>query len=178
MATPVWVRKTQNKLHNTINKYNKNLAPLGLHVKKFGNPDMFEIVYGNGNRQSSLRVNVNPYLLTANLASGNTHPNNRGKGVGLALRTFAAALLRNAGYVKVWHHGVTLQNRNNASLNKTDNLPISTYIVRKYLGFKPYGREGNYRSIWRASSPRAVKRVKNAEGTARNKLKALLTKVN
>lgn len=176
MATPVWVRKTQNKLHNTINKYNKNLAPLGLRVKKFGNPDMFEIVYGNGNRQSSLRVDVNPYLLTANLASGETHPNNRGKGIGLALRTFAVAVLRNAGYVKVWHHGVTLQNRNNASRAKTANAPISTYMVRKYLGFRPFGREGNHRSWWRASKTGSLKHIKNAEGISRNKLKNLLNR--
>lgn len=173
MSTPMWVKKTQNKLRNTINKYNKNLAPLGLRFVKLGHPDYFEVVYGNGNRKSSLRVTANPYLLSANLTGGETHPNNRGKGIGLALRTFATAVLRNAGFVKVKHQGVTFQNRNNASRKKTGNVPISTYMVRKYIGFRPVGLPENHRSIWRDNSARLAK-LKNAERLSRNKLKAIL----
>jgi hypothetical protein len=170
---PLWITRTQNKLRNTINKYNKNLAPLGLRVKRFGNPNYFEVVYGNGNQRSNIRVNTNPYLLSANLIGGGTYENNRGKGIGLALRTFAVAVLRNAGFVKVKHQGVTVQNRNNASRAKTGNVPISTYIVRKYLGFRPMGNASNHRSIWRDNSVRLAK-LKNAEGLSRNKLKALI----
>ena len=173
MSTPPWITRTQNKLRNTINKYNKNLAPLGLRVKRFGNPDYFEVVYGNGNHKSNIRVNTNPYLLSANLIGGGTYENNRGKGIGLALRTFAVAVLRNAGFVKVKHQGVTFQNRNNASRAKTGNVPISTYMVRKYLGFRPMGNASNHRSIWRPNSTRLAK-LKNAEGLSRNKLKAIL----
>jgi hypothetical protein len=164
---PPWIKSTQNKLSSTINKYNKNLSPLGLRVIKHG-PNMFNIVYGNGNRKSNIRVITRPDLLSANLYGGGTHPNNRGKGVGLALRTFATALLRNAGYVKVKHQGVTMQNRNNASLKKTGNLPISTHIVRKYIGFRPVGNAENHRSVWRANSSRLAK-LKNAERIARRK---------
>ena len=164
---PPWIKSTQNKLSSTINKYNKNLSPLGLRVIKHG-PNMFNIVYGNGNRKSNIRVAANPRLLSANLYGGGTHPNNRGKGVGLALRTFATALLRNAGYVKVTHQGINMQNRNNASRKKTGNVPISTYLVRKYIGFRPVGNAENHRSVWRANSSRLAK-LKNAERIARRK---------
>jgi hypothetical protein len=164
---PPWIKSTQNKLSSTINKYNKNLSPLGLRVIKHG-PNMFNIVYGNGNRKSNIRVAANPYKLSANLYGGGTHPNNRGKGIGLALRTFATALLRNAGYVKVTHQGINMQNRNNASRKKTGNVPISTHIVRKYIGFRPVGNEENHRSVWRANSSRLAK-LKNAERIARRK---------
>ena len=173
MSTPRWIKSTQNKLRNTINKYNKNLAPLGLRVKRFGNPDYFEVIYGNGNQRSNIRVNTNPYTLSANLIGGGTYENNRGKGIGLALRTFATSVLRNAGFVKVKHQGVTVQNRNNASRAKTGNVPISTHIVRKHLGFRPMGLAENHRSIWRDNSQR-LKKLKIAEGRARNKLKALI----
>lgn len=172
MTTPIWVKRLQNNLNTTINKYNKNLSPLGLRFVKPGNPDYFEVVYGNG-RKSFIRVSTNPYRLSANLYSGVTHPNNRGKGIGLALRTFATAVLRNAGYVKIKHQGINLQNRNNASRVKTGNKPISTYLVRKYLGFHPVGLPRNHRSIWILNSERLAK-LKNAEGLSRNKLKALL----
>jgi hypothetical protein len=168
--THIWITNTQNKLKNTINKYNKNLSPLGLRVIKYGNPDMFNIVYGNGNRTSIIQVSTNPHQLSARLYSGDTHPKNRGKGVGLALRTFATALLRNAGFVTIRHQGVTLQNRNNASLKKTGNLPISTHIVRKYLGFRPVRNSENHRSIWRANSLRLAK-LKKAERLSRNALR-------
>ena len=171
MTKPIWIAKTQNKLRNTINKYNKNLSPLGLRVIKEG-PNGFNIVYGNGNRKSNIRVIGNPYYLSANLFGGGTHPNNRGKGVGLALRTFATALLRNAGFVKVRHQGVTFQNRNNESRKKTGHLPISTHIVRKHLGFRPVGNAENHRSIWRGNSQRLAK-LKTAERVSRNKLTAL-----
>ena len=169
---PPWIKSTQNKLRNTINKYNKNLSPLGLRVIKQG-PNAFNIVYGNGNRTSNIRVVGNPYYLSANLSGGGTHPNNRGKGIGLALRTFAVAVLRNAGYVKVTHQGITMQNRNNASRKKTGNLPISTHIVRKHLGFARLGNASNYRSIWRTSSNYGMAKLKNAERLSRNKLTAL-----
>ena len=165
---PPWIKSTQNKLSSTINKYNKNLSPLGLRVIKHG-PNMFNIVYGNGNRKSNIRVAANPYKLSANLYGGGTHPNNRGKGVGLALRTFATALLRNAGYVKVTHQGITMQNRNNASRKKTGNLPISTHIVRKYIGFRPVGNAENHRSVWRTSSTSGMAKLKNAERISRRK---------
>jgi hypothetical protein len=165
---PPWIKSTQNKLSSTINKYNKNLSPIGLRVIKHGNPNAFNIVYGNGNRKSNIRVAANPYKLSANLYGGGTHPNNRGKGIGLALRTFATALLRNAGYVKVTHQGINMQNRNNASRKKTGNVPISTHIVRKYIGFRPVGNAANYRSVWRANSSRLAK-LKNAERIARRK---------
>ena len=168
---PPWIKSTQNKLSSTINKYNKNLSPLGLRVIKHG-PNMFNIVYGNGNRKSNIRVAANPYKLSANLYGGGTHPNNRGKGIGLALRAFAVAVLRNAGFVKVTHQGITMQNRNNASLKKTGNLPISTHIVRKYIGFRPVGNAANYRSVWRTNSSRLAK-LKIAERLSRNKLNAL-----
>ena len=164
---PPWIKSTQNKLSSTINKYNKNLSPLGLRVINQG-PNAFNIVYGNGNRKSNIRVAANPYKLSANLYGGGTHPNNRGKGIGLALRTFATALLRNAGYVKVTHQGINMQNRNNASRKKTGNVPISTHIVRKYIGFRPVGNAANYRSVWRANSSRLAK-LKNAERIARRK---------
>lgn len=169
---PRWITTTQNKLRNTINKYNKNLSPLGLRVIKQG-PNAFNIVYGNSNRTSNIRVNANPYQLSASLSSGGTHPNNRGKGVGLALRTFATAILRNAGYVKVRHQGVTLQNRNNESRKKTGNVPISTHIVRKYIGFRRVGNAENHRSIWRESSTSGMAKLKTAERVSRNKLTAL-----
>jgi hypothetical protein len=169
MTPPPWIKSTQNKLSSTINKYNKNLSPLGLRVIKHDNPNMFNIVYGNGNRKSNIRVITRPDLLSANLYSGSTHPNNRGKGVGLALRTFATALLRNAGYVKVTHQGVNLQNRNNASRKKTGNVPISTYLVRKYIGFRPVGNAANYRSVWRTSSTSGMAKLKNAERISRRK---------
>jgi hypothetical protein len=172
MTKPIWIAKTQNKLRNTINKYNKNLSPLGLRVFKEG-ANGFNIVYENGNRKSNIRVVGNPYYLSANLFGGGTHPNNRGKGVGLALRTFATALLRNAGYRTVRHQGVTLQNRNNASLNKTGHLPISTHIVRKHLGFRRVGNAENHRSIWRTTSTSGMAKLKNAERVSRNKLTAL-----
>ena len=162
---PPWIKSTQNKLSSTINKYNKNLSPLGLRVIKQG-PNAFNIVYGNGNRKSNIRVAANPYKLSANLYGGGTHPNNRGKGIGLALRTFATALLRNAGYVKVTHQGINMQNRNNTSRKKTGNVPISTHIVRKYIGFRPVGNAANYRSVWRANSSRLAK-LKNAERISR-----------
>jgi hypothetical protein len=170
MTTPVWIAKTQNKLRNTINKYNKNLSPLGLRVIKYKNPDMFNIVYGNGNRKSNIRVSTNPYKMKANLYGGGTHPNNRGKGVGLALRTFATALLRNAGYRTVKHQGINMQNRNNASRKKTGNLPISTHIVRKHLGFIPFRNAPNYISVWNKSSTWGMAKLKNAERLSRNKL--------
>ena len=167
-----WITKTQNKLRNTINTYNKNLSPLGLRVIKHANPNRFNIVYGNGNRKSNIRVSTNPYKLSANLFGGETHPNNRGKGIGLALRTFATALLRNAGFVKVTHQGITLQNRNNESRKKTGNLPISTHIVRKYIRFRRVGNAENHRSVWRANERRLAK-LKNAERLSRLKLNAL-----
>jgi hypothetical protein len=165
---PPWIKSTQNKLRNTINKYNKNLSPLGLRVIKQG-PNAFNIVYGNGNRKSNIRVITRPDLLSANLYGGGTHPNNRGKGVGLALRTFATALLRNAGYVKVTHQGINMQNRNNASRKKTGNVPISTYLVRKYIGFRPVGNAENHRSVWRTSSTSGMAKLKNAERISRRK---------
>ena len=168
---PPWIKSTQNKLSSTINKYNKNLSPLGLRVIKHG-PNMFNIVYGNGNRKSNIRVAANPYKLSANLYGGGTHPNNRGKGIGLALRAFAVAVLRNAGFVKVTHQGITMQNRNNASRKKTGNLPISTHIVRKHLGFARLGNASNHRSVWRDNSSR-LKKLKIAEQISRNKLTAL-----
>jgi hypothetical protein len=173
MSTPKWVQVTRNKLNSTINKYNKNLAPLGLRIKKYLNPNRFNIEYGNGNRKSIIGVDVNPYLLSANLARGHTHPNNREKGIALALRTFATVLLRNAGYVKIRHQGVNFQNRNNASRAKTGSLPISTHIVRKHLGFTRLGNASNHRSIWR-NTPDRLAKLKNAERLSRNKLKALL----
>lgn len=166
MVTPPWIKSTQNKLSRTINTYNKNLSPLGLHVIKHGNPNRFNIVYG----KSNIRVITRPDLLSANLYGGGTQPNNRGKGIGLALRTFATALLRNAGYVKVTHQGINMQNRNNASRKKTGNVPISTYIVRKYIGFRPVGNAANYRSVWRTSSTSGMAKLKNAERISRNKL--------
>ena len=166
---PPWIKSTQNKLSSTINKYNKNLSPLGLRVIKHG-PNMFNIVYGNGNRKSNIRVITRPDLLSANLYGGGTHPNNRGKGIGLALRTFATALLRNAGFVKVTHQGITMQNRNNASRKKTGNLPISTHIVRKHLGFIPFRNAPNYISVWNKSSTWGMAKLKNAERLSRNKL--------
>ena len=168
---PLWITKTQNKLRNTINKYNKNLSPLGVRVIKQG-PNAFNVEYGNGNRISAIRVSTNPYYLSGNLTSGETHTNNRGKGIGLALRTFAVAVLRNAGFVKVRHQGVTFQNRNNESRKKTGHLPISTHIVRKHLGFRPVGNAENHRSIWRGNSQRLAK-LKTAERVSRNKLTAL-----
>ena len=163
---PLWIRKTQNKLRNTINTYDRNLSPLGIRVKKFGNPNMFEVTYG----LSRISVSTNPYRLSGNLYSGETNVKNRGKGIALALRTFATALLRNAGYVKIKHQGVNFQNRNNASRQKTQGLPVTTHIVRKYLGFRPVGSSENYRSVWRKTNAQ-LKKLQNAERLARNKLR-------
>jgi hypothetical protein len=163
---PLWIRKTQNKLRNTINTYDRNLSPLGIRVKKFGNPNMFEVTYG----LSRISVSTNPYRLSGNLYSGETNVKNRGKGIALALRTFATALLRNAGYVKIKHQGVNFQNRNNASRQKTQGLPVTTHIVRKYLGFRPVGLSENYRSVWRKTNAQ-LKKLQNAERLAKNKLR-------
>ena len=73
-----------------INAYNKNLAPLGIRVKKTNNPDTFIITHKSG---SYIEVHTKPHLRVANLWKGETRPNNRQKGIGLALRTFATALL-------------------------------------------------------------------------------------
>jgi len=164
---PKWIQNQRNALNRVVNKFNKNLTPLGVRVKKYG-PDSFGVEYGNS---SNIRVTTRPDLLTGSLAGGGTHPNNRKKGIATALRTFATAILRNAGFVKVRHQGVFVSNTN---LNKTGGVPITTHVVRKHLGFVPVkgsNANGNYRSVWTPN--RYPKKLKNAEQTARNRLASL-----
>jgi hypothetical protein len=170
MAPSPSIKLAQNKLRNTINMYNKNLSPLGLRFVKFRDPNLFQIVHG---KASHILVSTNPGNMSATFQRGNTYSKNRGKGIGLVLRTFATALLRNAGYVKVAHQGFNFQNRNNASMKKTGNLPITTYMLRKNLGFKPTGNAQNNRSVWLANSRSGVAKLRNAEQRSRNKLRSL-----
>jgi hypothetical protein len=163
-----WLAPQRQKLNNTIRQYNKNLEPLGLRVIKYGT-NGFRIYY-KGNNRSFIEVNTRPNLLTANLARGETHPNNRGKGIATAVRTFATALLHNAGYREIKHHGVNFENRNNTSRQKTGNVPITTYIVRKYLGFKP---QKHFKSIWSVTNSNLSK-LNKAKQMSRRKLEALL----
>ena len=165
-----WLAPQRQKLNNTVRQYNKNLEPLGLRVIKYGT-NGFKIYY-KGNNRSFIQVNTRPNLLTANLASGRTHPNNRGKGIATAVRTFATALLRNAGYREIKHQGVNFENRNNTSRQKTGNVPITTYIVRKYLGFKP---QKHFKSIWSVTNRNYnPKTINKAKQMSRRKLEALL----
>jgi hypothetical protein len=164
----LWLAPQRQKLNNTIRQYNKNLEPLGLRVIKYGT-NGFRIYY-KGNNRSFIEVNTRPNLLTANLARGETHPNNRGKGIATAVRTFATALLHNAGYREIKHHGVNFENRNNTSRQKTGNVPITTYIVRKYLGFKP---QKHFKSIWSVTNSNLSK-LNKAKQMSRRKLEALL----
>ena len=160
---PKWIQKQRNTLTKVINNFNRNLTPLGVRVEKNG-LDGFYVTYG----KSNIRVETRPDLLTGNLSGGGTHPNNRNKGVATALRTFATAILRNAGFLKVRHQGVFLSNTNRS---RTGDLPITTHIVRKHLGFVPVkgsNANGNYRSVWRPN--RAPKKLQNAEQTVRNRL--------
>lgn len=172
-----YVTNARKKLGNTINQYNRNLTPLGVRVIKYPNPDRFTVAYGTANRNSRITVNTNPVKLKAWLSTGHTHPNNQGKGIALALRTFAVAILRNSGFSVVKHQGVNYNfTRNNESAKRTNYLPITTYIVRKYLGFKPVrgsNNNGNFISVWRSSYPN--RKLKNAENLSRRKLEALLT---
>ena len=163
---PKWIQNTRNELSKVINKFNRNLTPLGVRVKKYG-PDSFGVEYGNSN----IRVTTRPDLLTGNLSGGGTHPTNRKKGVATALRTFATAILRNAGFVKVRHQGVFLVNTNR---NKTGGVPITTHVVRKHLGFVPVkgsNANRNYRSVWMPN--RYPKKLKNAEQSAKLRLASL-----
>jgi hypothetical protein len=164
----LWLAPQRQKLNNTIRQYNKNLEPLGLRVIKYGT-NGFRIYY-KGNNRSFIEVNTRPNLLTANLARGETHPNNRGKGIATAVRTFATALLHNAGYREIKHHGVNFENRNNTSRQKTGNVPITTHIVRKYLGFKP---QKYFKSTWSVTNSNLSK-LNKAKQMSRRKLKALL----
>jgi len=164
---PKWIQKTRNDLNKVINKFNRNLTPLGVRVKKYG-PDSFGVEYGNS---TNIRVTTRPDLLTGNLSGGGTHPNNRNKGIATALRTFATAILRNAGFVKVRHQGIFVGNTNR---NRTGGVPITTHIVRKHLGFRPVkGSNANltYRSVWTPN--KYPKKLKNAEQRSRNKLRSL-----
>jgi len=166
--TPKWIQNTRNDLNKVINKFNRNLSPLGVRVKKYG-PDSFSVEYGNS---THIRVTTRPDLLTGNLSGGGTQPNNRNKGIATALRTFATAILRNAGFVKVRHQGIFLSNTNT---NKTGGVPITTHIVRKHLGFRRVkGSNANrtYRSVWTPNG--YPKKLKNAEQRSRNKLRSLL----
>lgn len=164
-----WLAPQRQKLNNTVRQYNKNLEPLGLRVIKYGT-NGFKIYY-KGNNRSFIHVTTRPNLLTAKLAHGETHPNNRGKGIATAVRTFATALLHNAGYVKVRHQGVNFQNRNNASRKKTGKLPITTYLVRKHIGFRQSKmNNSNFLSYWDRSM---LKKLENAKQTSRRKLEAL-----
>ena len=171
--TAVQNQKTRNNLRKTINRYNRNLSPLGVNVHKYTFPNYFSVKYGN----SHIFVETNPRLLSANLSSGNTHPNNRGKGIATMLRTFATAILRNAGFVKIRHQGAFFSNTNK---NKTGGLPITTHIVRKHLGFHPVrgsNANGNYRSVWRPNNL-GKKRLKRSEKLSRNRLVSLRNRNN
>jgi GNAT superfamily N-acetyltransferase len=171
-----WLAPQRRKLNNKVIEYNNKLKPLGLSVVKNGT-NGFIIKYQNGNKMSYIGVNTRPNTLTANLARGETHPNNRGKGIATALRTFATALLRNAGYVKVTHQGVNFEKRNNTSRRKTRNVPITTHIVREHIGFRPSTKNNsNFRSYWVPSGRyknSMLKKLENAEQLSRLKLKAL-----
>ena len=169
--TPKWVQNTRNKLSKVINKFNRNLSPLGVSVNKYTSPNYFDVTYGN----SLIIVETRPDLLSANLANGTTHPNNRGKGIATMLRTFATAILRNAGFVKIRHQGAFFSNTNE---NKTGGLPITTHIVRKHLGFRPVkgsNNNGNYRSVWRPNNKRK-KKLERAEKMSKNRLASLRRK--
>ena len=162
------VQNTRNNLRKVINRYNRNLSPLGVSVNKYTSPNYFDVMYGN----SLIIVETNPRLLSANLSSGNTHPNNRGKGIAKMLRTFATAILRNAGFVKIRHQGAFFSNTNE---KKTGGLPITTHIVRKHLGFHPVrgsNANGNYRSVWRPNNI-GKKRLKRSEKMSKNRLVSL-----
>ena len=175
MTTYTYVTNLRRKLSNTINKYNRNLTPLGVRVIKYNNPDRFRVAYGTANRNSGITVNTDPVKMRAWLTTGHTHPNNQGKGIALALRTFAVAILKNSGFVRVNHQGVNYNfTRSNESARRTNYLPITTYIVRKYLGFRPVGNNsnGNFRSKWRTSYPQ--QKLRNAKNLSRRKLETLL----
>jgi hypothetical protein len=167
-----WLVHTRKELNNTVNRYNKNLKPLGLRVVKHGT-NGFEVKYQNGNKLSYIGVNTRPNRLTANLARGITHPNNRGKGIAMALRTYAIALLRNAGYRTITHNGVNFEKRNNASLNKTGKLPITTYILRKYLGFTPKKYFKSELVLTNNTTKKLNEKLNKAKQLSRLKLEAL-----
>lgn len=167
------VQNTRNKLRKVINRYNKNLSPLGVSVNKYTSPNYFDVTYGN----SLIIVETRPHKLSATLANGYTHQNNRGKGIATMLRTFATAILRNAGFVKIRHQGAFFSNTNK---NKTGGLPITTHIVRKHLGFHPVrgsNANGNYRSVWRPNNI-GKKRLKRSEKLSRNRLVSLRNRNN
>ena len=167
------VQNTRNNLRKVINRYNKNLSPLGVSVNKYTSPNYFDVTYGN----SLIIVETRPHKLSATLANGYTHQNNRGKGIATMLRTFATAILRNAGFVKIRHQGVFFSNTNK---NKTGGLPITTHIVRKHLGFHPVrgsNANGNYRSVWRPNNI-GKKRLKRSEKLSRNRLVSLRNRNN
>lgn len=166
--TPKWVQNKRNNLSKVINIFNRNLTPLGVKVNKYANPNYFSVKYGNSN----IFVETRPSQLSANLTNGGTHPNNRGKGIATMLRTFATAILRNAGFVKIRHQGAFFSNTNT---NKTGGLPITTHIVRKHLGFRPVsGTNSNrtYVSVWRPNNKRK-KKLQSAEKLAKNRLVSL-----
>ena len=167
------VQNTRNNLRKTINRYNRNLSPLGVSVRKYTSPNYFDVTYGN----SLIIVETRPHKLSATLANGYTHQNNRGKGIATMLRTFATAILRNAGFVKIRHQGAFFSNTNK---NKTGGLPITTHIVRKHLGFHPVrgsNANGNYRSVWRPNNI-GKKRLKRSEKLSRNRLVSLRNRNN
>ena len=167
------VQNTRNNLRKVITRYNRNLSPLGVSVNKYTSPNYFDVMYGN----SIIIVETRPHKLSATLANGSTHPNNRGKGIATMLRTFATAILRNAGFVKIRHQGAFFSNTNK---NKTGGLPITTHIVRKHLGFHPVrgsNANGNYRSVWRPNNI-GKKKLKRSEKLSRNRLMSLRNRNN
>ena len=167
------VQNTRNNLRKVINRYNRNLSPLGVSVNKYTSPNYFDVTYGN----SLIIVETRPHKLSATLANGSTHPNNRGQGIATMLRTFATAILRNAGFVKIRHQGAFFSNTNE---KKTGGLPITTHIVRKHLGFHPVrgsNANGNYRSVWRPNNI-GTKKLKRSEKLSRNRLVSLRNRNN
>ena len=153
-------------MNSTIERYNRNLAPFGLRIEKYGTRG-FIMKYKNG--KANLRVNTRPNKYSANLAAGGTHPNYQGKGIATAIRILAVSLLKNAGFTRVTHQGV------NYNGSRKNGVPVTTYIVRKYLGFRPRSKNNsNFRSYWHTSgiySNSMLKKLNKAKPMALNILR-------
>lgn len=140
-----YMNQQKNKyINKRIEKFNKGFA--SVKNVKLERPSKYVRIIKTPNNKAHLKItNINKN--TIHYAYGETNKNVRGRGYGTLLRRVPINIARAAGYKKIAHSGVWMNN------NKNKNKPPpSTRIVNR-LGFKvveilPYGSDpkGQYYS--------------------------------